>query len=161
MPTRRVLRSVLHNFLGTFVSRYSDYQGYWLIGQIEPWLGGWEVDLLAPVSDQITPEVIAYSHRWAKAKFFEQLEVAGVQAEQVTQALTRFVPLVPTPNSEVCVSWRGGTRLCREVVLGVWVMTDTGRRFSSRRRVFVASHDPHREFQSGRDDRGTMDVLSD
>ena len=32
MPTRRVIKSVLHNFLGTYTSRYSDYNGYWLFG---------------------------------------------------------------------------------------------------------------------------------
>lgn len=32
MARRRVIKSVLHNFLGTYISRYSDFRGYWLFG---------------------------------------------------------------------------------------------------------------------------------
>ena len=32
MATRRVIKSVLSNFLGTYVSRYSEYDGYLLFG---------------------------------------------------------------------------------------------------------------------------------
>ena len=32
MTTRKAIKSVLDNFLGTYISRYSDYDGYWLFG---------------------------------------------------------------------------------------------------------------------------------
>ena len=34
IPARRHLKSVLAGFLGTYTSRYSDFQGYWLFGFI-------------------------------------------------------------------------------------------------------------------------------
>ncbi len=34
MATRRAINGVLGNFLGTYVSRYSDYDSYWLFGFI-------------------------------------------------------------------------------------------------------------------------------
>jgi hypothetical protein len=50
MPTRRVIKSVLDGFLGTYVSRYSDFGGYWLLGQVLDDLDGLEIDLLASVA---------------------------------------------------------------------------------------------------------------
>ena len=32
MATADVIKSVLRNFLETFASRYTDYDGYWLFG---------------------------------------------------------------------------------------------------------------------------------
>ena len=34
MPRRRTIKGVLDNFLGTYTSRYSDYDGYWLFGMV-------------------------------------------------------------------------------------------------------------------------------
>ena len=47
MPTRRVLKAVLHNFLGAYVSRNSNYSGYWLFGFLISDLDRAEFDLLA------------------------------------------------------------------------------------------------------------------
>jgi len=33
------MTAVLKNFLGTYTSRYSDFQGYWLFGFLVPGLG--------------------------------------------------------------------------------------------------------------------------
>jgi hypothetical protein len=46
MPSSRTLRAVLHNTLGTYLSRYSDYDGYWLFGFLVPRLIELKFDLL-------------------------------------------------------------------------------------------------------------------
>ena len=46
MAKRRAIRGVLGNFLGTFTSRYSDYDGYWLFGFLVADLKDLRIDLL-------------------------------------------------------------------------------------------------------------------
>lgn len=51
MPTQRAIRGVLGNFLGTYTSRYSEHDGYWLFGLVVAELGELEVNLLADPDD--------------------------------------------------------------------------------------------------------------
>ncbi|MEM7246244.1 MAG: hypothetical protein AAF533_12925 [Acidobacteriota bacterium] len=46
MTTRRAIKGVLHDFLGSFTSRNSDYRGYWLLGQLLPEPEQRELDLI-------------------------------------------------------------------------------------------------------------------
>ena len=62
MASRRVIKGVLGNFLGTYVSRYSDYDGYWLFGFLVGDLGELRINLLGQsVSDPDTP-ITTLSH---------------------------------------------------------------------------------------------------
>jgi len=49
MPSRKLLISVLRGFLGTYVSRYSDLDGYLVFGLAAGALDGLEVDLTTDV----------------------------------------------------------------------------------------------------------------
>jgi hypothetical protein len=65
VATRRVLNSVLRGFLGSYSSRYSDFDGFWLFGFLVSDLALMEVDLLASVElgrDVGTPAKAA--RRW-------------------------------------------------------------------------------------------------
>jgi hypothetical protein len=53
MATRRVIKSVLRNFLGTYTSRYSEIRGYWLFGFLVPDLGELHFDLLSRRADRL------------------------------------------------------------------------------------------------------------
>lgn len=44
------MKSVLRGFLGTYTSRYSDYRGYWVHGQLPPDLLECTIDLLGSAS---------------------------------------------------------------------------------------------------------------
>jgi hypothetical protein len=48
---RRNLIGALHNFLATFTSGYSDYDGYWLFGFLLKDADELRIDLLNPNSD--------------------------------------------------------------------------------------------------------------
>ena len=47
MTSRRVIPGVLHNFLGTFTSRYSDFDGYWVFGFLIESMDRVRIDLLS------------------------------------------------------------------------------------------------------------------
>lgn len=67
------LMSVVHNFLETFTSRYSDYDGYWVFGHIIQELENEEVNLLKPRTDETnTPKDLI--KKIAVEKFFQQLK---------------------------------------------------------------------------------------
>ncbi len=60
MATRRVINGVLGNFLGTYVSRYSDYNGYLLFGFLVGELGELRFNLLGEsVSETSSPKGVA------------------------------------------------------------------------------------------------------
>ena len=46
MARRRRIKGVLDSFLGTFVSRHSEYAGYWIFGMLVEHLDHEPIDLL-------------------------------------------------------------------------------------------------------------------
>ena len=74
MPTavanRRVIKGVLDNFLGTYTSRYTDYEGYWLFGLLVADLGEVEFDLLAAGGSPDSP--LGVAELAASLKFADQ-----------------------------------------------------------------------------------------
>src|SRR5688572_18734716 len=85
MATRRAIRGVLGNFLGTYTSRYSDYGGYWLFGFLVADLGELRIDLLAPPPGE-SDAPLGVAARSAAAKFADQLRHAGLARSQVREA---------------------------------------------------------------------------
>jgi hypothetical protein len=76
MAKRKVVKSVLRNFLGTYMSRYSDYRGYWLFGFLVSDLLESEFDLLdRGAGDSETP--LAIAERLAATRFEDELRKAG------------------------------------------------------------------------------------
>jgi hypothetical protein len=71
IPRRRNLKGVLAGFLGTYTSRYSDYQGFWLFGFIVGLPNPLEIDLLGVQENALSPEDMAGD--LARVKFREQL----------------------------------------------------------------------------------------
>ena len=47
MVSERAMKSVLHNFLETYTSRYSDYDGFWVFGFIVETMLPANIDLMA------------------------------------------------------------------------------------------------------------------
>jgi hypothetical protein len=89
MATRRVIRSVLGNFLGAYTSRYTDYRGYWLFGFLVSDLGELEFNLLSPgTSGPETARVTA--EKLAATKFEDQVRKAGLRPSQVREARLRI-----------------------------------------------------------------------
>lgn len=145
MTTRRVIKGVLGNFLGTYVSRYSDYDGYLLFGFLVRDLGELRINLLeSHVDDPHTPVGVAVLS--AAAKFEDQYRKAGLQRSQIRDAwLTiRRLPGVDwgSVNDHSCAGF--------QVSFLARVVMDHNKCYERERIVFVAPHDPKVEMRSGR-----------
>ena len=85
MSTRRVIQSVLHNFLGTYTSRYSDFNGYWLFGFLVESLDCFEFDLFA--ADCNSPVAVdEFARQLAVARFADQLRKSMLERSRVREA---------------------------------------------------------------------------
>jgi len=143
MTTRRAMKGVLWNFLGTYTSRYSDYKGYWLFGFLVSDLPELRFDLLA-VTDTRGDTALGIAATRAIEKFAEQVDKAGLPLSQVGKAslvIARLSELVhKTINGRVCRGFM--------VVFQAHAVMDNGRRFSAEKTVFVAPHNAAVEFKS-------------
>lgn len=144
MSVRRVIRSVLWNFLGAYTSRYSDFDGYWLFGFLVGTDEPREFDLLASQVVTSRPEETAAF--LAQVKFADQLRKAGISTAEIRTArigMTRSPDRVrrristirPSPPHEL-------ERDCYTVTCRAEVTLQDETVFAVERAVFVAPHDP-------------------
>jgi hypothetical protein len=145
MPTRRVIHSVLHNFLGTYTSRYSDYDGYWLFGFLVEALDCIEFDLLAADSVVSAP-IVDFARQLAIGRFADQLRKSRIEPSRIREATLAIKRLPKTIVAPVNGRPSNGHGVRFEVA----AITDTGQRFEAARTVFVAPHNPQRESRSVR-----------
>jgi len=137
---------VLRGFLGTYVSRYSDWDGFWLFGFLVSELRVMEIDLLGAGGDVApadTPEAAARA--LATSKFRDQLAKVGLPAGRVEAASLTLERLAPATGLADGVA-RAGFQLRFRAA----TTTDTGRVFEAEQIVFVAPHDPRVERRSAR-----------
>ena len=146
MPSRRAIKGVLDNFLGTFTSRYSDLGGYWLFGFLIENIEQIRTDLLAADSTVSDTTPAAVARGLAATRFAEQIEKAGIpkawfreaRLEAAKMPGTRVGPI----NGRICCGY--------EVRFLVKVVTDLGRGYERALPVFVAPHNPAVEIRSTR-----------
>lgn len=145
MPRRCEIPSVVHNFLGTYTSRYSDYRGYWLFGFIVEEMKDLQFDLLNGLDqpDDTTPIVVA--GQLAAMRFLEQMEKAKVPIQWVREAR-----LVVSKSHERIGVVNQKPKSGLELRFSVSVVTDLGRQYVSSDFLFVAQHDPSLERRSTR-----------
>jgi hypothetical protein len=146
MATRRALKGALHNFLGTFTSRYSDFDGYWLLGLIEANLEGLLINLSSSAELPPNGGALGFAIELAKEKFGEQLEKAAVSRSWVRES---HLQITLSPEAEARFSnssFRNGHnyRFCARV------LTDLARTVEAEIYVYVAPHDPALETRSRR-----------
>jgi hypothetical protein len=144
MATRRAIRAALRNFLGTYTSRNTDYEGYWLFGFLDGGLIELEVDLLQRSGEPDSPT--GHAVRAATAKFEDQLRKAGVARAHVAKA---WLAIRKRPG-RVQGSINGHPRLGHDVCFLAGAGMDSGLRFECEEVVFVAPHDAGLERRSGR-----------
>ena len=145
MPRRRLINGALDGFLGNLVSRYSDLNGYWLLGFLAVHRKSLEIDLLHGLPRAGgSPE--DHFIELASRKFVEQLGkwriplvwVAGARLDVIwaNEASTDFV---------------GGVRRAGyEGTFAASVKTDLGRTLTCAKHVLVAPHNPRLESRSAR-----------
>jgi hypothetical protein len=131
MPTRRVIKGVLVNFLGTYVSRNSRFGDFLLFGYLVDEPGEVRLDLLGhPIVDSAIPS--GFAVRSAIDKFDAQRRKAGLDA-----SLIRSATLTITRPPEVVRGTIG--YLCDgfNVRFHVEAVMDNGRRFEHSRVEFI------------------------
>ena len=145
MATSRVLRGVLGNFLGTYTSRYCDYDGYWLFGLLVPVLGDLHIDLLAPVAG-VAGSSCAFAVATAVAAFEDQALKAGLARSQVQKA---WLTIRQLPGSLGC---NVNGQLCNgyNILFSVGAVADTGRQYAHEKIIIVAPHNAAIERRSTR-----------
>jgi hypothetical protein len=144
MASSRVMRSVLWNMLGTYASRYSEFDGYWLFGFLVEDLGELRIDLRGAAPARSATPVEAATHL-AIRRFQEQVTKSRLDPGQIRSAslVLRRLPgtVQGVVNEHACEGYR--LRLAAEATMA------SGRRYEKERTVlFVAPHDPSRERRS-------------
>jgi len=130
------MKSILEGFLGSFTSRYSDIDGYWLHGLIGYGSVNLDIDLMVRPPDERTTEAAA--QRLAVGRFNEQLAKVGLDASRVAEAR-----LTARARAEIVQGWHGHERGEGRIVEFVaTAVMDNGHRYERTRTVFVAPHDP-------------------
>jgi|SRR5665213_1721611 len=142
MPRRSALKGVLHNFLETYTSRYSDYKGYWLFGQVVDALDRIEFDLM---SQCLKPEneLIDFAANLAAAKFADQMRSSRLRMSCVKEARLTIARLPGAAEDQISFHLRPGHR----VSFAIRAVSDLDKIYECEKRVFVAPHDPARETQ--------------
>jgi hypothetical protein len=143
MATRRVIKSVLRNFLETFASRYTDYGGYWLFGFLVNDLDEWEFNLLSPgASDMESPRAAA--EKKAATKFHDQVRKSGLDRSLIRDALLTIKKLPDVQTGSINGHPTSGHRICFRAN----VQMDNERRYACEYGVFAAPHNPQVELRS-------------
>jgi hypothetical protein len=134
MPRSRALKGVIAGFLGTFASRNSDYDGYWLFGLLVEAPQEVKIDLLQSSASPPGSEPWAFATRLARLKFQKLLAQAGLSPQRL-EAATLEIGFVA---SDLTVSGHnpGGYF----VDLAVSVSGPTGCAFSGETRIFAFPH---------------------
>ena len=145
MPRRRQIKGVLDNFLSSLTSRYSDHEGYWLLGFLATEPDPVHVPLLGPSPTEGASPEAAIAER-ARSLFREQVEKAGLPLAAVAEA-----NLAVNKSALGGPVWLNGRqRVVRELTLTVRAVTDLGREYERERTEHAAPHDPAVELRSAR-----------
>ena len=144
MPTRRVIHAVLHNFLGTYTSRYSDHNGCWLFGQIVDKFERIEVELTSADGVESPDSLIAFTANLAVAKFSRHMRLSRLNPSYTREARLVISKLPGQVVGQVNAFLCTGCLLSFEVR----ALSDHGRLYNCEKRVFVAPHNPAWELRS-------------
>ncbi len=131
--------------VGTYTSRYSDYDGYWLFGFLVSDLAEVRINLLeAPSSESDIPAGTAA--RPAARKFADQTHKAGLVPTQIKEAWLTIrklsTPVGGLVNGFCCTG--------HNVRFFVEAVVDGGRRYEREKVMFIAPHRADIESRSTR-----------
>jgi hypothetical protein len=142
MPSRGAIRAALHNFLGTYVSRYSEYDGYWLFGFLVREMDRLEFDLLhTSAFPPGSPQAEAATS--AAKKFQEQARKAGV----ISWIANAHLGVTKLPGTQTIYP-SGPQREGHPLQFTAVAVSDLGKTYQDERCVYVAPHDPTAERRS-------------
>ena len=144
MKTRKAIKSLLHNFLETYTSRYSDFDGFWLFGMLVGDLDQLSIDLLDPRRAASLSEPMATAINLATSKFQEQAIKAGIDLSAIQEAYLEIRRSAKPRDGEVnhhpCVGY--------DMQFTVTAISDRKKTYQYKTSVFVAPHNPQVELRS-------------
>ncbi len=150
MAKSRLMKGVPHNVLGTFCSRYSNIDGYWMFGFLIPHLelsdiNSLTIDLIGDC--HIRNSLILHTvHRRSVSVFRDQIGKAGFSLSHVRSATLN----ISWPRQDI--DGQVNLHKCegRAVLFRVCIVTSHGRMCDAEMKMFVAPHNPRVEHRSGR-----------
>jgi len=148
MATRRAFKGVLHNFLGTYTSRYSDYDGYWVFGLIEEYLDGFRMDLLGSTEALQGGPQLAQAVKIAREKFAEQLGKERFPNSWVREAKLEIIRSNTLSKKSTLNACHTRFHNGHDYIFTARLVTDMGGTYNAECRTFIAPHDPSREHRS-------------
>lgn len=140
------MRSVVDNFLATFKSRNTDFDGYWAYGFIiERMRDELQIDLINQNESAVSAaEGMIIS--LARNRFVAQVAKARLDLAFIQNAL-----LVIRNSGTRGTCWINDSQTTgSELILTVEVIMDNDRRYSGSETICVAQHDASRERRSTR-----------
>ncbi len=135
--------AVLHDYLGSFTSRNTQHDGYWLMGFLAADPRRLEWDLLVPLSPQQSASPVIHAHELAVSIFAAQLSKAGGAAD----VCSAFLAIHLLPDA-VVMDVNGHERWGCWLRYAVTVIDWSGSRYLRSITVAVAPHDPSIERRS-------------
>jgi len=139
MTSRHVIPGVLHNFLGTFTSRYSDYNGYWLFGFLVDDLDTKRINLLGESAKSTDSKAWAFAYQLAAQRFSEQVAIAGLSMACFREA---YLDISKLPESRLSSGY--------EMRFQAHAVSDLGRAYERTTSISVRPHNPKLELRSAR-----------
>ena len=144
--SRKAIKGVLHNFLETYTSRYSDYDGYWLFGMLIDELEQFNINLLDAGRGITESAPMTIAVQLAATKFKEQMGKAGLSLLCIREA-----HLAATKSPDLRNGYVNGHRSTGfDVSFVARAVSHGGKSYECRKSVFVAPHDPAVELRSAR-----------
>lgn len=140
----RALKSVLHNFLGSFTSRYTDYNGYSFWGFVLPYLDFYEIDLLKRNKNYTENILLNEFSDLANRIFLDQLGKHRIETYEILKAKLIFTIVDSSQTIDV------NGYLTNASTIKVYAEAQTGlyRIYDKTMYITVAKHNPEIEFKS-------------
>jgi len=135
---RRKLTGVLCGFLDAFVSRDSDYDGYWIFGLLVREGDEFSFDLLHASSKIEGTPVLSAASQIAHSKFVRLLEKSHIPAQFVSEGRLIMSKLEPATRGLVNRRTSNGHLYS----LQAEATSDLGKQYTARKTIFIAPHDP-------------------
>ena len=146
MTRRRSIKGALRNYLGTLTSRYSDFDGYWVLGMVIADLSAATVDLISDSNDVTDSAPMAAFILLARQRFHEQVAKQRLPASFIGSARLEITRSPVQAEGNV----NGHVARGYEVTFAAHVESDLHRTYTSKMSVFVAPHDAAIETRSVR-----------
>jgi hypothetical protein len=148
MARRREIVSVLRGFLGTLLSRYSEFDEYWLFAFLVPDPREWVVDLLRdgphPPLGRHSKDPVAHARHLARLLFADQCRRASYPMSWISTATLELRIAGPVDEELTDPIYLAGRPVYRVRAVGS-ATSDLGRTWSVAGETLACPFDPARD----------------